>query len=150
MPTLLRLLPLATLLAAGPIVAEPLPQFDIAVTGVAITAAPAGQPSQALVTIANHGTQTLYPSDYEIEIRTPSGSRRRSSCLPDSPPLDVTDYPEQIGPGQSEVVTVRHVFLQAGSLEVTVRAALDYDEDGARDDDAMTITRAIPAPRCAR
>src|SRR5690348_16588015 len=68
MPTLKSLsllLPLAAL-ACGR--AAPRAERDIAVVSVDLTPAPAGQPTDAQVTVANRGTRPLHAEDYLIEI----------------------------------------------------------------------------------
>jgi hypothetical protein len=143
------LLPFVTLLSCGP--GKPVPLFDIAVLGASITPAPAGQPSDALVTVANRGTHTLLPEDYLIEISAPGSAEemRANACGPKKTHVFV-DVPEEIEPGQTKVVTVHHIFARAGRYPMTVRATLGVPEDGATRDNAVTITRNVPESACCR
>src|SRR5256885_17069268 len=78
---LTAILPLGTLLFCGP-THRRLDRLDIAVVSVAVDPAPAGQPTDARVTVANRGTQTLHPQDYLVEIKAPGTPEemRRNAC----------------------------------------------------------------------
>jgi hypothetical protein len=141
---------LGTLFVCAPSKSAPLASFDIAVVSVDIKPAPAGQPSDALVTVANRGTKTLYPQDYLIEIKAPGSPEemRRNACGTQRTHVFI-DAPEEIEPGQMEVITVHHIFARSGSYPMTVQATLDMPEDGSNKDNALTITRTIPASPCS-
>ena len=143
------ILPFSTFLFCTP--AKPVPRFDIAVLAANITPAPAGQPSDALVTVANRGSQTLHPEDYLIEISAPGSpdEMRRNACGTQRIHVFI-DAPEEIDPGQTKVVAVHHIFARAGRYPITVRATLGVPEDGPSRDDALTIMRDVPEPSCRR
>jgi hypothetical protein len=143
---LASILPLSGLLCCAP--AAP-PRFDIAVVAVDLTPAPAGQPSEANVTVANRGTRTLYPQDYLVEIKAPGRPEemRRNACGAGRTHVFL-DAPEEIEPGQTKVITIHHIFARAGSYQMTVQARLDVPEDGSTRDNAVTITRTVPESPC--
>jgi hypothetical protein len=143
------LLPLSTLLFCGPSSPAPLARMDIAVVSVDINPAPAGQPTDAKVTVANRGTQTLYPQDYLVEIEAPGTPEemRRNACGTQRTHVFI-DAPEEIEPGQMAVITVHHIFARAGSIPMKVRATLALPEDGSTRDNALTITRTVPPSPC--
>jgi hypothetical protein len=146
---LTAILPFSTLLFCGPTSSAPLAKLDIAVVAVDIDPAPAGQPTDARVTVANRGTQTLYPQDYLIEIKAPGTAEemRRNACGSHRTHVFI-DAPEEIEPGQTEVITVHHIFARAGSYPMKVQASLSLPEDGSTRDNAITITRTVPPSPC--
>jgi hypothetical protein len=101
------------------------------------------------VTVANRGTQTLYPQDYLIEIQAPGSPEemRRNACGEQKTHVFI-DVPEEIEPGQMEVITVHHIFARAGNYPMMVRATLEMPEDGSTRDNALTITRTVPPSPC--
>jgi hypothetical protein len=143
------ILPLATVLFCNPGKSATPARLDIAVVSVEVTPAPAGQPSEARVTVANRGTETLYPQDYLVEIKAPGTPEemRRNACGTQRVHVFI-DPPEEIEPGQMEVITVHHIFARAGSYPMTVQATLARPEDGSHADDALTITRNVPESPC--
>jgi hypothetical protein len=146
---LISVLPLGALLCCAPGKSASPARFDIAVVGVDITPAPAGQPSDANVTVANRGTHTLYPQDYLIEIKAPGRPEemRRNACGTHATHVFL-DAPEEIEPGQTKVITVHHIFARVGTYQMMVQATLDLPEDGSTRDNAMTITRTVPRSPC--
>jgi hypothetical protein len=146
---LISLLPLGTLLFCAPGKSSPLAEYDIAVVAVDLTPAPAGQPSDARVTVVNRGTRTLYPQDYLIEIKAPGSpdEMRRNACGSQRTHVFI-DPPEEIEPGQTEVITVHHIFARAGQIGMTVQATLALPEDGSTKDNSMALSRQVPESPC--
>lgn len=144
----LRPLLLLTLLGCGR--PAPAPDHDIAVTGVELEPAPAGQPSEARVSLTNRGTRTLRPQDYLVQIEAPgTPEEMRGNACGSQRTHVFMDAPEEIEPGQTKVVPVHHIFARAGRLAMTVHATLAVPEDGSTRDDAVTLTRTVPASPCA-
>jgi hypothetical protein len=146
--TLLLALPLAAALSCGR--AAPRAERDIAVVAVELTPAPAGQPSDAQVTVANRGTRTLHAEDYLIQIEAPGTAdelRHNAACAAQRIHVFM-DPPQDIAPGHSEVITVHHIFARAGSQPLTIRASLATPEDGSTRDDALTVRRTVPPSPC--
>jgi hypothetical protein len=130
--------------------AAPRAERDIAVLAVDLTPAPAGQPSDAQVTVANRGTRTLHAEDYLIEIQAPGTAeelRHNAACAAQHTHVFM-DPPQDIEPGHTEVITVHHIFARAGAQQLTVQASLAVPEDGSRRDDALTLKRTVPPSPC--
>jgi hypothetical protein len=145
----MKILPLLVPLAALTSCSRPA-ALDIAVVSVALTPAPAGRPTTALVTVANRGMRTLRPQDYLIEIEAPGTPEelRHNACGAQHTHVFM-DAPEEIPPGQTRVIPVHHLFARAGRQELTVHATLAAPEDGSHRDNALTIRRTVPASPCA-
>jgi hypothetical protein len=129
--------------------AAPRAERDIAVVAVDLTPAPAGQPSDAQVTVANHGTRTLHAEDYLIEIKAPGTPEemRHNACGAQRTHFFM-DPPQDIEPGHTEVITIHHIFARAGAQELIVQASLATGEDGPSRDDALAVKRTVPPSPC--
>jgi hypothetical protein len=143
---LLTVLPLATFLSCR---VTPVAAVDVAVLAVDLHPAPAGQPSDARVTVANRGTRSLQPQDYLIRIDAPGTAEElRQNACGDQRLHVFVDAPVTIEPGTTEVVTVHHIFARAGTYAITVTATLELLEDGATADDTLTSTATVPPSLC--
>ena len=124
--------------------------LDIAVVAVEVDPAPAGQPSDAQVTVANRGVRTLYPEDYLIVLEAPGSPEELRQNVCDGERAHVfIDAPVEIEPGRSEIVPVHHIFARAGTYPITARATLLLSEDGSTHDNTLTVMRTVPPSHCA-
>jgi hypothetical protein len=142
--------PVLALIGCGSPLPPRRPEVDVTVVAVDLTPAPAGQPSDARVTIANHGTRPLNAQDYVIRIDAPGSPEemRRNACAGQRTHVFI-DAPVDIAPGQMEMVVVHHIFARAGRFPITARVTLELREDGMADDDQLTIHATVPPSPCA-